>query len=140
MRRTVRKFSFIALLAKPVAEARGSERRAAIERGETAVSTTQAIEGYLSKPDGAGPFPAIIYLHGCSGLSKGARKRFSDLFTGWGYVSLAVDSFSTRGVEEACDRPMPDRQADAWGAMLYLSKLHFVDTNRIAVVGSPQGG
>jgi dienelactone hydrolase len=105
-----------------------------------AVATTSSIEGYLAKPDGEGPFPAIIYLHGCHGLGKGARKRFSDLFTGWGYVSLAVDSFATRGIEQACDRPMPDRQADAWGSLLYLSKLPFVDRERIAVVGSSQGG
>jgi dienelactone hydrolase len=116
------------------------QQRRAIERGEMAVDTTGAVEGYLSKPDGDGPFPAVIYLHGCSGLSPAARKRFSELLTGWGYVSLAVDSFATRGIEEACDRPMPDRQADAWGALLYLSKLPFVDRGRIAVVGSSQGG
>jgi dienelactone hydrolase len=116
------------------------QQRLAIERGEMAVATTSAIEGYLSKPDGDGPFPAVIYLHGCSGLGPAARKRFSELLTGWGYVSLAVDSFATRGIEEACDRPMPDRQADAWGELLYLSKLPFVDRRRIAVVGSSQGG
>jgi dienelactone hydrolase len=66
--------------------------------------------------------------------------RFSDLLTGWGYVSLAVDSLATRGIKEACDRPMPDRQADAWGALQYLSKLTFVDRERIAVLGSSQGG
>jgi dienelactone hydrolase len=116
------------------------QQRRAIERGEMAVATTSAIQGYLSKPDGDGPFPAVIYLHGCSGLGAAARKRFSELLTGWGYVALAVDSFATRGMEEACDRPMPDRQADAWGAVLYLSKLPFVDRGRIAVVGSSQGG
>jgi dienelactone hydrolase len=116
------------------------QQRRAIERGEMAVDTTGAIQGYLSKPDGDGPFPAVIYLHGCSGLNPAARKRFSELLTGWGYVALAVDSFATRGLEEACDRPMPDRQADAWGALLYLSKLPFVDQGRIAVVGSSQGG
>jgi dienelactone hydrolase len=115
------------------------QQRRAIERGEMAVATTSSIEGYLSKPDGDGPFPAVVYLHGCSGLGKAARKRFSELLTGWGYVSLAVDSFATRGIKEACDRPMPDRQADAWGAMLYLSKLPFVDRERIAVLGSSQG-
>ena len=31
-------------------------------------------------------------------------------------------------------------QADALGALLYLSKLDFVDPKRIAVVGSSQGG
>jgi dienelactone hydrolase len=116
------------------------QQRRAIERGEMAVPTTASIEGYLSKPAGDGPFPAVIYLHGCSGLSATARKRFSDLLTGWGYVSLAVDSFASRGIAEACDRPMPDRQADAWGALIYLSKLPFVDRERIAVVGSSQGG
>src|SRR5579872_2527747 len=116
------------------------QQRRALERGEMALATTSSIEGYLSRPEGGGPFPAVIYLHGCSGLGKAARKRFSDLLTGWGYVSLAVDSFATRGIEEACDRPMPDRQADAWGAMLYLSRLPFVDRKRIAVVGSSQGG
>jgi dienelactone hydrolase len=116
------------------------QQRRAIERGEMAVPTTASIEGYLSKPDGDGPFPAVVYLHGCSGLSTAARKRFSDLLTGWGYVSLAVDSFASRGIAEACDRPMPDRQADAWGALLYLSKLPFVDRERIAVLGSSQGG
>jgi hypothetical protein len=116
------------------------QQRRAIERGEMAMPTTNAIEGYLSKPDGEGPFPAVVYLHGCGGLGKAAHTRFSDLLTGWGYVSLAVDSFATRGIEEACNRPMPDRQADAWGALLYLSKLPFVDRERIAVVGSSQGG
>jgi dienelactone hydrolase len=51
-----------------------------------------------------------------------------------------VDSFATRGIKEACDRAMPDRQADALGALLYLSKLAFVDPKRIAVLGSSQGG
>ncbi len=116
------------------------QQRLAIERGEMATPTTASIEGYLAKPDGTGPFPAVVYLHGCSGLNTAARKRFSDLLTSWGYVSLAVDSFATRGIEEACRRPMPDRQADAWGALLYLSKLPFVDRERIAVLGSSQGG
>jgi dienelactone hydrolase len=116
------------------------QQRLAIERGEMAVSTANSIEGYLSKPDGDGPFPAVVYLHGCSGLNRIARKHFSDLLTGWAYVSLAVDSFTSRGFEEACRRPMPDRQADAWGALLYLSKLPFVDRERIAVLGSSQGG
>jgi poly(3-hydroxybutyrate) depolymerase len=26
------------------------------------------IQGYLAKPEGAGPFPAIIGLHGCAGM------------------------------------------------------------------------
>ena len=62
--------------------------------------------------------------------------------TAWGYISLVVDSFASRGIKESCDqlRLVPSRQADALGALLYLSKLDFVDPKRIAVVGSSQGG
>jgi dienelactone hydrolase len=116
-------------------------QRLARERGEIPTSPpATTIEGYLSQPDGSGPFPAVVFLHGCGGLSESTRNRFAELITGWGYVSLAVDSFATRGIKEACDQSMPDRQADALGALLYLSKLAFVDPKRIAVLGSSQGG
>jgi len=119
------------------------QQRQARERGETPANVPDAtIEGYLSKPDGSGPFPAVVYLHGCSGLSPNARNRMAALITGWGYVSMVVDSFTTRGIKESCDHLMlmPSRQADALGALLYLSKLGFVDPKRVAVVGSSQGG
>jgi dienelactone hydrolase len=117
------------------------QRRQAIERGETpAVAPDATIEGYLSKPDGSGPFPAVVYLHGCNGLSKNTRDRVAERMTGWGYVSFAVNSFATRGIRESCDRLMPVRQGDALAALAYLSKLPFVDPQRIAVVGSSQGG
>jgi len=117
------------------------QQRLARERGEMATGASPTtIEGYLSKPDGSGPFPAVVYLHGCDGLSANARSIAAEVITGWGYVSLAVDSFATRGIKAACDQPMPDRQADALGALLYLSKLAFVDPKQIAVLGSSQGG
>lgn len=114
------------------------QERLARERGETP-KPPQSIEGYLSKPEGAGPFPAIVYLHGCGGLSENTRQRVARLLTGWGYVSLAVDSFSTRGIKEACTG-LPERRGDALGALSYLSKLPFVDSKRIALVGASQGG
>jgi dienelactone hydrolase len=116
------------------------QQRRARERGETPTVTPEVIDGYLSKPDGNGPFPAVVYLHGCNGLSENNRDRISQRLTGWGYVSLAVDSFASRGIKNACDGLSPKRQGDAWGALRYLSKLPFVDPRRVAVVGSSQGG
>ena len=31
---------------------------------------TKAIAGALFKPDGAGPFPAVVYMSGCEGLRR----------------------------------------------------------------------
>src|SRR5689334_13977160 len=75
------------------------QQRLARARGETPKAAADAIEGYLSKPEGGGPFAAIVYLHGCAGLSENVRKNIARLATGWGYVSLAVDSFAPRGIK-----------------------------------------
>ena len=113
------------------------QQRLARERGE-APKAADTIEGYLAKPEGDGPFSAIVYLHGCDGLSEDART-----YNARGYVSLVLDSFATRGIKDACTKPMPAlmlaRQGDALGALSYLSKLPFVDPQRIAVLGGSMG-
>ena len=82
--------------------------RRARERGETvAAPTVDRIDGYLTKPQGNGPFPAIVHLHGCEGLPKdfksGADKDYwSEQLAASGYVILVVDSFTSRGIEQAC--------------------------------------
>ena len=115
-------------------------QRDARDRGETPPPSAATIDAYLSRPDGNGPFPAIVYLHGCGGLSSATRHRIADLMTGWGYVTLAVNSFASRGIAEACTREMWSRKGDALGALRYLSGLGFVDPDRIALVGASQGG
>ncbi|MFA6266297.1 MAG: dienelactone hydrolase family protein [Pseudolabrys sp.] len=117
------------------------QQRLARERGEAPLRAHgPAIQGYLSKPDGAGPFPAVVHLHGCEGLTERARKANAERTTQWGYVALAVDSFTTRAMKDDCVSQPADRQADAFGALLYLSTLPFVDPKRIALVGHGQGG
>jgi dienelactone hydrolase len=105
------------------------------ERGETPKAASETIEGYLSKPEGNGPFAAIVYLHGCDGLSEDART-----YNARGNVSLMLDSFATRGIKNACSQVtqglLLTRQGDALGALSYLSNLPFVDPQRIAASGS----
>jgi len=97
------------------------------------------IRGYLSKPSGMGPFPAVVLLHSCLGLPK-AKRSIAEMFAGWGYVALFVDDFTTRGLRETCATDFGEGLSDAFGALEYLSGLPYVDPQRIAAVGYSQGG
>src|SRR5215510_15807778 len=86
-----------------------------------AVVPGDRIQGYLARPEGAGPFPAVIGLHGCAGMPDKTKRKLVDELVGWGYVVLLVDSFATRGIEHACAGGYSDiagnRRADAYGAL-----------------------
>jgi dienelactone hydrolase len=102
------------------------------------------IQGYLAKPDGAGPFPAVIVLHGCAGMHDTTKQRLVDELVIWGYVILFVDSFATRGIDHACTSSAfatgLRRRQDAYGALVFLARQTFVDPQRVAAVGFSQGG
>jgi dienelactone hydrolase len=101
------------------------------------------IQGYLAKPDGAGPFPAVIGLHGCAGMHETTRQRLADEVVAWGYVVLLVDSYATRGIEHACTATafvtFLWRRQDAYGALDFLARQTFVDRDRVAAVGFSAG-
>jgi dienelactone hydrolase len=97
-----------------------------------------AIQGYLTKPKGAGPFPAVVLLHSCLGLPAN-RQAIANMIARWGYVALFVDDFATRGLKQTCAVDFTQGASDAFGALLYLAKLPYVDSARIAAVGYSQG-
>lgn len=51
--------------------------------------------GYVSVPEGAGPFPALVIVHEWGGLSDRVRQVADDL-AAEGYVTLAVDLYDGR--------------------------------------------
>ncbi len=97
------------------------------------------IQGYLTRPKGAGPFPAVVLLHTCLGLPE-ARASIGQRIAAWGYVALFVDDFATRDLKETCAVDLNEALPDAYGAQAYLSNLPYVDGARIAAVGFSQGG
>jgi dienelactone hydrolase len=97
------------------------------------------IQGYLSRPKHAGPFPAVVLLHTCLGLPE-ARASIGERIAGWGYAALFVDDFATRGLRETCAVDFKPALPDAYGALAYLARQPFVDPARIAAVGFSQGG
>ena len=124
--------------------------------GPTAVDAlqvkTSSIPIEIVKPEGAGPFPAIVMLHDCSGLgerSSGAPRRWAKELVRQGYVIAIPDSFSTRGhAGGVCVDPSPSRNdvsplrrvPDAYEALAYLRALPYVDGQRIGVMGGSHGG
>lgn len=97
-----------------------------------------AIEGYLTKPSGPGPFPAVVLLHSCLGLPVD-RTAIDNMIASWGYLALFVDDFGTRGLRQTCTVDFPEGIADAYGALSYVARFPFVDRTRIAAVGYSQG-
>jgi len=98
------------------------------------------VTGLLTLPDGPGPFPAIVMLHGCAGLYA-THEDWAKLAASWGYASLRVDSFTPRGIEEICTdimRPVP-RTADVNGALAFLAARPEIDATRMAVMGWSHG-
>ena len=104
------------------------------------------LTGVLVKPNGNGPFPAVVLLHGCTGLEDGKTRSeaWSKRLVDWGYVTLQLDSFGPRGIIDVCNKwssiIMRNRSHDAYDAKSYLSELSYVDRNRIAVLGWSHGG
>ncbi len=101
------------------------------------------IHGVIYRPAGAGPWPAIVAMHGCGGVSLRTSawgKRLAD----WGYLALVLDSFAARGVKGVCTTPgvvTPNmRVADVAGALDFLAQRTDVVKGRFGVIGFSHGG
>lgn len=118
-----------------------------------ATNGTQAqIPATLYKPNGKGPFPAVVIMHDCSGLgprSSGAPDRWARELVGRGYVVIIPDSFTTRGhAGGVCTDPSPSRNevspsrrvSDAYAALAYLRTFPYVDGQRVGLMGGSHGG
>jgi dienelactone hydrolase len=108
---------------------------------ESPLAGPQALQGYLRLPEGPGPSPAVVLMHGCGGGWRGLDQRWGKLLAEWGYVALTIDRFGTRGITHACTGPLPPSTLhDAYRALNFLVGQSSVDPSRVAVVGFSQGG
>ena len=101
------------------------------------------IRGFMSKPEGPGPFPAVIIAHGCFGVEQN-QFEWAKRLNAWGYATVIVDSFSTREVSDVCSDPdavSPEiRACDVFGAAAFLRKQTFVNPQRVGLIGFSHGG
>jgi dienelactone hydrolase len=92
------------------------------------------LKATLTKPEGEGPFPAIVMFPNGGGWPDTPR-HWRERFNTWGYVTLEI------GEENKVPDYMepPTMVLDAIGALNYLQEIPYVDSNRVAVMGWDQG-
>src|SRR5262245_4395075 len=115
------------LLAVGVAHAGGQET---VEFNDGEIT----LKAMLYKPEGAGPVPAVIAMHDCSGLTNAAGRvnakyrEWAQLLVRDGFVVLFPESYRSRGLSNQCNvrnrtvRPEHELVDDANASRRWLSQ------------------
>jgi len=124
------------------------------------------LKGVVYRPDGKGPFPAVVYNHGSAPgmLSKSAFEVLGPVFVqhGWvffgpyrrgqglsasagPYIGDEIAAASKKGGDRAAAATMvrlltTDHLNDQLAALAWLRAQSFVDSRRLAVAGNSFGG
>ena len=106
-------------------------------------SSGSAIWGHLKLPDGPGPFPAVVLMHGCGGILE-AHIRWASELNAAGFATLIVDSFRPRSILNVCkgdttSTGYSQRAFDAHGALAYLQARPDIEPDNIGVIGWSHG-
>jgi len=146
----VRASAFLALLAFTAAAGAAAPQEVDFPSGGL------QLHGFLFKPDGDGPFPAVLYNHG-SERRPGSKPVIGDFFSRHGYV-LFVPHRRGQGRSpggyimdalNAAQRPargqmmvslLDQQNEDVVAALRYLKSLPYVQAGDIAVAGCSFGG
>jgi dienelactone hydrolase len=142
----------IVITGSPRALAAGPEfAKLGFER-VTIPGADSGLDGVLYRPDGPGPFPAVIALHGCGGLfnkqglPSARHADWGQRLAAQGFMVLLPDSFGSRGLGSQCGvvdrsvRASRERVADAHAARRWLQSRPDVKPAAISLLGWSNGG
>ena len=109
-----------------------SEELAPVEAIAPVAADSHVGEGFLRKPPGSGPFPAVVLIHG--GLSTWNTERLREFanhvlasrFLAAGYVVASI-TYRSR----AADPQSAVSLTDSLAAVDYLKQLSYVDANSV---------
>lgn len=113
------------------------------------ISTTvvaQVTEGgyKIFRPDGPGPYPAVVFISGCSGFTPGFApkhyKRVAEQFRVKGYVVVFADYLDRRGKASCMEITTVDAAEDLVAAAAWLKSQQSIDPARITAIGWSFGG
>jgi dienelactone hydrolase len=138
---------FLALAASLVAITTSAVamERVEIPRGQ------ETLDAVLYRPEGRGPFPAVVALHGCDGVVSRSGKVGAN-YADWGerlaaagFLALFPDSFGSRELGSQCRagdrkvRAFVERVEDAAVARRWLQRQPFTIKDRVSLLGWSNG-
>jgi dienelactone hydrolase len=109
------------------------------------------LKAMVYRPEGAGPFPAVIAMHDCSGLTNPAGRvnakyrEWAQLLVKDGFVVLFPESYDSRGLANQCNvrnrtiRPEHELVEDANASRRWLSQQPDVRADHISLLGWSNG-
>ena len=138
---------FLAMLAAPVAAAAPLPAPHQVDIAEGNLT----LHAELYRPDGDGPFPTVIALHGCGGLASRSEpilpryRDWAEQLVTAGHAVLLPDSYGSRELGPQCRikehsvQIRRERVADITAARQWLVQQKWVAHNRISLVGWGNG-
>jgi dienelactone hydrolase len=93
------------------------------------------VPAVLVRPQGGGPFPAVVLVHPCSGITVTMYQDWTPWFVARGYIVVVPDSLAPWHQTSVCyagaakttatHPDFRDAAFDAWGALKFLrSRMH----------------
>jgi dienelactone hydrolase len=102
------------------------------------------IVGHLFLPKGSDKVPAVILMHGSSGIYSAMTDYWPKQFNTAGIAVFSLDTFAPRGVKSAAEDqsqvPYTADIADVFAALKLLATHPRIDPKRIAIMGFSRGG
>jgi dienelactone hydrolase len=110
------------------------------------------LKSWVYAPTQPGQHPAVVAMHGCSGLTDDngrpseRHEDWGQRLSGLGFVVLFPDSFGSRGLGPQCKvgdrevRPSHERVDDALASLAYLATQANVRPQAISLLGWSNGG
>jgi dienelactone hydrolase len=109
------------------------------------------LKAVLYRPEGQGPFPVVVGLHGCEGLQDSSGNVYPQ-YQDWaqhllksGFAVLYPDSYGSRGVGSQCGvrsrliRAQRERVVDANASRHWLQSQSWAIPGRISLLGWSTG-
>jgi len=147
----MRLLSAITVLALFVVAFAADAAPMAVPRAVEIPSSGGLLHAQLFKPDGEGPFPVVIALHGCGGLAGRSEpvlphyREWAEQLLKDGKAALFPDSYGSRELGPQChvkERRIlarRERVADILAARQWLTEQPWVAHNRISLLGWANG-